>query len=528
MKIFKRVNIAKTRSDYSFIIVIIKLIITLFFVFGLTKALVAQPIKIKEIEVEGSTVLGEKIKSLVAPYLHQTVEERKLRRLAQQITDLYVEQGYSTSGAFLPEQEISSGIIKIQVIEGELEHTEMEGLKRLPSDYINSRLERVSQQGPLNVNELRDALGTLQLDPLIEKIKARLSEGTIPSASILLLDIKEAHPLGMTIRVNNRSSPTIGEIRGVATLSHQNVLGLRDLAFVQYDVTEGLSIYEFGYTLPLNYRGTAIGFSYRIGDSLTIEEPFDKLDIRAKANTFSAKFIQEIARSATTESSISLIFDLSESETFIFNDRPFSFPGGPEDGLSRLSVFRLEADWLKRSDTDILSIRSRFSLGVDLFDATVKENEPDGRFFSWLGQVQWAKVLDGEQKIILVTRLSTQLASDSLLPFEQFNLGGATTVRGYRHNFLLGDNGLVGTVEITFLIVDDATWGKLRLTSFVDVGGVWNNDGDFAESLTSVGLGFDWQLGDSLFVELDYAFSLSNQPERSKREISFALRFNLF
>lgn len=323
---------------------------------------------------------------------------------------------------------------------------------------------------------------------------------------------------------NNHASPTIGEFRGVVTLAHNNLLGLRDRAFAQLDLSDGFTAYELNYTLPLNYQGTAISIGYRNGDSGIVEEPLDELDIRADAETLSFQLTQELARSVTTQSSVSLILDLGKSKTFLFKTQPFSFADGPQDGRSKLSVFRLQGDWIKRSDTDILSLRSRLSLGVDLFSATVNEDATDGLFLSWLGQAQYAVVVDKELNIVLITRLAAQLTPDSLLPFEQFTLGGTSTVRGYRRNYSLGDNGLVATVEVSFTVAPD-----LKLIPFIDIGRVWDTDGDFAQSLTSIGLGIDWQPTDSFLVELDLAVPLSDVEKRgnslSDEGISFSVRW---
>ncbi len=126
--------------------------------------------------------------------------------------------------------------------------------------------------------------------------------------------------------------------------------------------------------------------------------------------------------------------------------------------------------------------------------------------------------------IVLITRLAAQLTPDSLLPFEQFTLGGTSTVRGYRRNYSLGDNGLVATVEVSFTVAPD-----LKLIPFIDIGRVWDTDGDFAQSLTSIGLGIDWQPTDSFLVELDLAVPLSDVEDRgdslSDEGISFSVRW---
>ena len=481
---------------------------------------------VQSIKVEGATVFSpQEIDDAIAPYLEQELNQQKLQEITAKLTNLYVENGYITSGAFLPEQEIIDGIVIVEVIEGKLKDIEIEGLKRLKEGYINSHFQELTQ-GIFNTNKLREALESLQVDPFIEKVQAEISESDSIS-SILLLSIEEASVIQSSLTVNNRASPTIGEVRGVARLSHQNLLGLRERAFVQYDLTEGFSTYEFNYAIPLNYKGTSIILVYRGGESQIIEEPLDDVNIRAETDTFSVKLTQELARSITTESSVSLIFDRSESRLFILKERPFAFPGSPKDGISKLSVLRLKGDWLKRSDDKIIFLRAQISLGVDLLDATINENDPDASFFSWSGQIQYARLLDKEGNIVLISRLGTQLASDSLLSFEKFSLGGATTVRGYRHNRSLGDNGVTGTVAVALKIFEEEGWGRFKLIPFVDVGRVWNNNGGFGQSLASVGLGINWQLRDSLFIGFDWGIPLTEVQKRGESLGDSGVHFSL-
>lgn len=494
------------------------------------KQIYAQVIPIKCIKIDGSTILTSEIDDLLVTYQHQKVKSQQLQELVTAITNLYLDRGYITSGAFFPEQEIIDGVVIIRVVEGKLEKIEIEGLKRLKKGYIYSRFWEVSQ-GVFNINKLKKALESIQVDPLIDTIKAELVSGTNSNRSVLLLNIEEAPLFKSGFALNNRASPTIGEVRGIATLSHQNLLGLGDRAFVQYDLTEGFSTYNLNYTLPLNFSGTAISLGYREGESRIIEVPFDDVNIRAEADTIYLRLIQTLLRSPTTESSISLTFDRSTSRTFISEDIPFSFTDGSQNGRFQLSVLRLSGDWLKRSNRSVISLKSQLSFGVDLFDVTLNENDPDGLFFSWLGQVQWAKALSQDQNIVLITRLATQLTTQSLLPFEKFTLGGASTVRGYRQNRAVGDNGLVGTVEVAFSVVEnEAEWGNLKLIPFFDLGRVWNTDGDFSQSLVSLGLSLDWQLRNFLSFRLDFGIPLSDVESHgdslSDSGVSFSVQFN--
>lgn len=489
----------------------------------------AQTIQIKHIKIEGNTVFPkETIENLFLPYRNQEFDSEDLEQLTNVITNLYIGEGYISSGAFLPEQEFVDGIVTIEISEGKLEDIEIEGLKRLKESYILSKLQKLKQE-VFNFYKLQEALETIQTDPLVENVKADLNSGTTVSNRILLLEIKEAPLIQGRLAVNDRATPSTGEIKGVGTLIHRNLLGLRDRAFFQYDFTEGLSSYELNYTIPLNYNGTAISVGYRDNESRISQDPFAQIDINAQADTISLKLIQEITRSQTEEFYVTVIFDQSVSKTFI-GDIPFPFADGTDDGLSRLSVFRLKGDWLKRSNKSVISLISQLSLGIDLFDATVNDDAPDGLFLAWLGQLQFATVLDKEQDIVFITRLSTQLAFDSLLPFEKIAVGGVDTVRGYPNNGFLGDNAVLGTFELGFTALEDEDLGRLKISPFLDVGIVWNTNGDFSQSLASLGVRLDWQLKDSVFFRFDYGISLIDVPERgdslSNNNFSFSVEIN--
>jgi len=91
----------------------------------------------------------------------------------------------------------------------------------------------------------------------------------------------------------------------------------------------------------------------------------------------------------------------------------------------------------------------------------------------------------------VVTRVDVQLASESLLSIEQIAVGGANSVRGYRENQLVRDNGVVASAEARIPIWREP-FGRprLELVPFSDTGYAWNTRRSArSKTLTSVGLG---------------------------------------
>ena len=159
-------------------------------------------------------------------------------------------------------------------------------------------------------------------------------------------------------------------------------------------------------------------------------------------------------------------------------------------------------------------MRSQYSLGTGLFDATDKAGDAvDGQFFSWLGQVQRVQRLS--QDNLLIIQGDLQLTPDGLLPIEQFLIGGGQSLRGYRQNARIGDNGFRVSIEDRITIDRDDTEGTpvVQLAPFLDMGAVWNSSsnpnslGD-QNFLAGAGVGFIYNPLDSFSARLDYALPL--------------------
>lgn len=488
------------------------------------------PFTVREIQVIGNTVLKKEITELKARLENREVSFEEILQLRSDITKLYIDNGYITSGAFiLNNQNLSSGIVKIQVVEGELEDVKLEGLQRLQEGYIRSRIARASGI-PLNRQRLEQALQLLQLDPLIERVNAELTAGSAPGFNILLLKLKEAPAFHAGVVVGNSQSPSVGSEQASVFVEHDNLLGFGDVFRTEYGITEGLNIYDLSYTIPFNALDGTIGARYNNNDSRIIETDFRDLDIRSETSTLSFNIRQPLKRNPNSEFVLGLALDLRRSQTYLLNDIPFSFSEGPEDGKSKVTAIRFSQDWVQRSQSQVLAVRSQFSFGIDAFDATVNNTGTDGRFFTWLGQFQWVQRLS--PRILMLVKLDTQLTGDSLLSLEKFSIGGVETVRGYPQNQLVTDNGVIGSVEVRIPITRNAT--ALQVVPFFDIGTGWNNRGSNPnpQTLASLGLGLRWQPSQAFSARLDYGIPLikinNNADSLQDNGLYFSLRYQPF
>ena len=464
---------------------------------------------VREFEVVGNTVLTEEITKLLKEYTGRNLTFAELFAVRSKITELYVKAGYVTSAAIVPPQTLENGIVKIQIIEGSLEDIEVIGTRRLQPNYVRSRI-KVATDTPLNINRLLEGLRVLQLDPLIANISADLQAGTSPGKNLLQVSIIEAKTLSITPSIDNARSPSVGSFRRQVGLNQANLLGFGDKLNLGYTNTDGSNEINVGYTIPLNPRNGTLRFSYGKINSNVIEPAFKKLDIEADSSYYELNYRQPLLQRSREEFAVGLTLSQQQNQTSLGIDNIGGFPlspGADDNGKTRISAVRFFQDWVKRDERQVIAARSQFSLGVDLFDATINNDAPDSRFFAWRGQAQWTRLLAGDT--LLLVRGDVQLADSSLVPFEQFGIGGQQTVRGYRQDALLADNGLLFSTEFRIPILKAKRGGLLQLTPFIDIGTGWNNgESNLSEdTLIGTGLGLLWQQG-SLSARIDYGIPL--------------------
>ncbi len=489
-------------------------------------------ILVKKIHLEGNTVFSnEELGKITASYIDRVISAAELQQLRHSLTLYYINRGYINSGVIIPDQQITNNEITLQVIEGELTDIQVSGNTRLRRDYISNRIT-LNKTPVLNVNDLQKHLQLIKQNPLIKRINAELGPGSVPGQSILRVKIEENIPYQVAATLNNHNSPSVGSERLQLEGFHRNFSGHGDNLTARIGVTEGLDDVSLSYLLPLNARDTTLNIRYEESDSAVIEEPFNAIDIESNSRSFGITLRQPIRKTTEEEFAIAVTLERRRSKTFLLG-MPFSFSPGTDGGKSDVTALRLSHEWLQRTRKQVLAARSQFSLGINALGATVNTNAPDGRFVTWLGQFQWVQ-RTGDQDNQFMLGANIQLAGQGLLPLEKFSVGGVNSVRGYRENQLVRDNGIITTIEYRQPILNSGwTGSRLQFAQFIDAGLSWNNsEYSRRQGIASVGVGLLWDYGKKLHAELYLAkgFNDFTNEEHNLQDsgIHFQLRYNFF
>lgn len=490
---------------------------------------------VRAFRFEGNTVISDaELETLVTDYRGREVDSRELVKVKDLVTTEYIRRGYISSGAVIPDQRVTDGVIVIRVEEGVLAAIEVQQGGRLHDEFLVQRLQPAPGM-PLDINELQERMQLLQRKPQIDAIHAALLPGKRRGESLLQLQVQEARPYYLTLRGNNYNSPAIGAEGVELDAGHYNLSGRGDTLGLQYVHTEGLDDFYGFYSLPLAADDTTLQLLYENTDAEVIEEPFNILDIENDYESAAIGLTRPLFRRLNEQLLLGLLLEHRRSETALLGES-FPFSAGAEDGTSKLTVLRFSQEWVRRSPERVLALRSVLNQGLDLFDATTGSASPDSRFFYWLGQFQWVQRLPGKVSQLLF-RLDAQLSADELLPMEKFVVGGRETVRGYRENQLVRDNGVVASLEFRIPLLHGPDGNPtFQLAPFFDYGNAWEKGGSTPapRHISAAGLGLLWDPVKQLHLEL-YAAAAFRNIDRGNSEhdlqddgIYFGLEYKLF
>ncbi len=326
---------------------------------------------VRDIMVTGNTVFSdEEIAKVTAPYKNRTLATEDLERLRLALTLLYINKGYLTSGAIIPDQDVQAGVVAVHIIEGMLTNIHVEGNRWFRSSYIHDRIE-LGSETPVRMEPLQDQLQILQQDRRIERINAELKPGDAPGQSELNVRVQDKQPFHAIMEVNNYQTPLVGEFRGIGTLVDDNLTGHGDPLSISYGQSSGAFPIVYGsYELPLNRYGTTFSPYYRRYDFKLIEPPFPPLNLKTNTEIIGMSLRQPVYKTVTDEVALSIIGEHLFTQSFIFNGTPdqqtFNIFPGFQNGAATVSALRFAQDWTHRTIDTVLALSSRFSVGLNV------------------------------------------------------------------------------------------------------------------------------------------------------------------
>ncbi|WP_083385698.1 ShlB/FhaC/HecB family hemolysin secretion/activation protein [Methylomonas sp. LWB] len=497
-------------------------------------------VELQRVIFDGNTVFEDaELQSVAAAFLHRRIGAADIEMLRRAVSQYYIDHGYINSGAVLASQSLADGVLHLNIVEGRLTEVRQSGQQRLREAYLRDRL-LVGAGEPLRVEDLQDSYRQLLADPLIQQLNGRLVPGEKLGEAILDLRVERARPYQLYLGADDYQTPAVGAYTGRVGGWVDNLLTLGERIDGQFIVNEGVQGYNTGISVPLTARDLRASFRYSDTYSSIVEPPLETLNITNHIVGFEAGLSHPIYRRFNDDLTFSVNMAFRENRSQVSNTcQPIS--GGEGLGCAtQASVMRIAQHFSHRGEDTGLVFWSTFNVGLDMLGATTnRPGLPSGQFFSWLGQSLFSvKLL--ENGAALLVKANIQLADKPLLNLERYALGGAYTVRGYRENTYVRDNGFNVGAEVKYpLYLDVGGRDGLHLVPFIQYGGAWDsptatNARPSTHYLYSAGIGLQWQFR-GLTTEFYWAHAFTPVPNRQRSShsiqddgIHFRVNFNVF
>lgn len=454
---------------------------------------------LKTVEIEGQTVYAQsEIEKLYGSKVGSKISLADVYALASQLTAKYRNDGYILTQVVVPPQTISSGVVKLRVVEGRVNQIRIEDPNRSANnDVISQYASRLKEKGALNNKDLERALLLINDLPGVTARGVLSPSKEVVGASDLTIFI-ERDGFDGQVAADNYGSRYLGPWEVTGGVAVNSLLGLNErlslnLAYAPSDqgIEPELTFGEILGEVPVGSYGSMLGL--KLGRTAT--EPGHTLEeFNVKGDSqYAGLFVdQPIIRTRDFNLSTSLALDVSETQTESDVDTT------RQDNLSVIRA-ALRTDWVDTLlNAAVTNADIEVSQGLSIIGASSKGDtdlsRPDGdpqftKMTASLSRLE--RIVDGWA---LQTSVRGQMSNGALLTSEEFGLGGPSLGRGYDSSELVGDDGLGGSLELQWNQPVPVSWVEdYTLYGFYDVGVVWNDDATTAEgrreSLASAGVG---------------------------------------
>ena len=436
---------------------------------------------VKSIDIEGNSVVSSRALDEIANrFENRDLSYSELIDLNNRLSPAYADRGYATSGAIYPENAYDGdGVLRVQIIEGTLGPIDIRVDGRRKPWFFETRIRRAAGS-VLNVRKLERMLQVLKLDPQIRRLESSLVPTADRGVATLTLSVEEDSFFNARASFDNYRSPSIGSLGGSVIAEFNDLVGYGDSYLLSYSGSEGLNQVQVILEAPVTPWDTKLLGRFQYSEAEIVDVDFNDLDISSEVKSVAFELHQPLYQSPRLSLSAEIAGEWSEAKTEFGNGLAL----GTDDSL-QVSALRAGFSSQIRWRRGVVVLRSIGSFGLDALGATRDLTAPgDGRFFSWLTQMQSFVALPWLESVLLL-RADAQWSPNRLPPLEQLAIGGRFSVRGYRENSLVQDNGASASAELRIPVFQsDASEFELEFTPFVDWGRSWNNK---RENLTSPG-----------------------------------------
>ncbi len=506
----------------------------------------AVTVPVTRYEVQGNTLLPPtRLAQRLEPFTGAATLDR-LRAAAAAVQDLYRDAGYGGVVAFLPEQDLKDGVVRIRVVEGKLTRVEVSDNKLFSTANIRASLPSLVTGTTPNVRRIDAEIQIANENPG-KTVQVLLQPGGKPGEVTAAVTVAEQAVQRFSTRLDNTGGKQIGRWRAALGWQHANLWDADHVFATELQTapqdTSAVKVLSGSYRAPLYGQALAVDAygAWSDVDAGKVGTAAGDLSFSGKGTIFGLRLSAYLPRSANVDQRAILGLESREyknSCTIAGLPQGACGSAGASVSLQPLSlVYTAQAVAEGRWGLS-LGLHSNLGAGGSHgsqadFDAV--RSGAQRRYVLLRGSGQLSLPLG--ETLAFTGRISLQAAGKPLVPGEMFGAGGAQSVRGYEEREISGDSGATLALEVQGGNLAEgwsfAKGGSLHAAAFVDAGTVANQGGASCLAgqtrchVAGAGLGLrgQWQ-GLSLRLDVASALQAASSTQRGDTRAHFALLYN--
>lgn len=461
---------------------------------------------VRAIEVRGVTVLDrDTVDALVAPFADHCMGQLSIESLLQTLTGAFVERGYITTRAYVPQQDISNGVLAIEVTEGRIaafvyQTIDGEGRAEAGAERKIHGAFPIKAGDILQLRDIEQGLDQINRLPS-SRAAVNIRPGDEPGSSVVEIQENYDDNYRGSFSIDNAGGEDTGRARSRLSIEFIDVLSVSERLSLTVLGTQNSNVLAADASVPLANWLISVNGSY--SESLTPVD--DAVDLFSQTANAGIEVERLLFRDAEKKVHLYGSFGAFSNSRFLNNQ---------ELETQNRTVLRGGFRQERVLPGAGLTVDLGFALGVPLFGADGNvaapgRTTPRARFAKLDLRVGYSQQF--EDGPVIVSSLIGQFARQPLFSNELLSVGGWETVRGYNGESVAGETGVFVRNDLLLGVWSD----RLRPV---------DNDPDLARSRFR---NIDFVAQPFVFVDCGVASNIALGETRTQAGLGFGMRGSL-
>lgn len=501
-------------------------------------------------QVEGNTLLAPAhVEALVAPFVGHKRNYGDIQKALEALENAYRASGYGTVQVYVPEQELTQGVVRLQVTEGVVGKITVNGNQHFDTANIRATLPDLQEGRAPNMRKLSENIQLANENPA-KQVEVTLGVSEEEGKVDAKVNVVDEKPEKFIFTLDTTGSSATGRARAGFAYQNANIGNSDQVLTLAYTMSPDkpkavdVDIYSIAYRVPFYGIGDSLDVIYGKSSVNTPSAQATGFAISGKGDVFGLRWNHYFARRGEYTSKLVAGLDYKFMNTRCMDSTTgASFPiDPPTPGNAACTPYTVRPLSLtytgqRQSPGQIIdyslgfyqnwALGTRYAYttasgasGLDRYsvmnadgNGAFQRATPDG--FNYL-KLAFSYLRALSDDWVLRAAFSGQYTRSPLPGSEQFGIAGSTAVRGFNERAVAMDKGYFVNLEVYSpeLANEISVPGSLKAVAFYDFGQSRNylgsantlGVGTFEKAgIASIGAGLRYSMGKDVSARVDLA-----------------------